>query len=278
MLIVTLLTTVLLAQGDGRTLTTAPPAEVQPPPDAAQAEAEPAVITRGRTTTIVVKGADVETLKTLGVSPADGVRLGQIKVLPPEKDGRKAVSVAVTVDANAKPGERELTLTLKPNFMGSGARPGDDEAAKQLEKMMQEIVKRETKAQPAGTLHINSHDVKITKVEVVGGKTDGAVRITVEDEVGDLDATAREAAKDEAGTGFVQIVEPIISEVSCGHEIFYAVLMDSRISERKPPSVVLQADLDTQELAGKSGCELRVRVEDKAGNISGWFATKLDPR
>jgi hypothetical protein len=279
MLMITLLTTAfVLAQGDGRIVTTAPPAATRPAPNVPAADAEPEMITRGRTTTIVVKGADVEVLKTLGVSPPDGVKLGEIKVLPAGKDGRKAVSVAVTVDANAKPGERDLTLIVAPNIVGTGARAGDDEAAKQMEKMMQEIIKRETKAQPAGTLHINSHDVKITKVDFVGGKTDGAARITVEDEAGDLVAGTPVGGEAKGELGIVQIAEPVASEAHCGDETFYAVLTESSIQEKKPPSVVLQAGLDTQEIQGKSGCELRVRVEDKAGNVSPWFATKLELR
>lgn len=266
-----------MAQSDGRMVTTAPSAAVQPVPNVLAAEAEPEMITRGHTTTIVVRGADVEALKTLALSPADGVKLGEIKVLPPGKDGRQAVSVAVTVDANAKPGERDLTLTIAPHI-ATTSRPGDEAGTKYMEQMMKEIMKRETKAQPAGTLHINSHDIKITKVDFTGGKTDGAARITVEDEAGDLVAGTPVGGEAKGELGLVQIAEPVASEARCGDETFYAVLTESNIQERKPPSVVLQASLDTRELEGKSGCELRVRVEDKAGNVSAWFATKLEPR
>jgi hypothetical protein len=274
MVIVTLLTAFLLAQVD-RMVIDRPPDAAQLEENAFAIEAEPLAITRGRTTTIVVKGRDGEALKTLAVNPPDGIKLGEIKALPPAADGRKAVSVAVTVDAKAEPGDRELTLTVAPTIAGSGARPGDDEAAKQMDAMIKEIIKRETRPQPAGALRINSHDVKITKVELVSGTGAAAMRITVEDEQGDIEGASRSGAEAPKEGEIVMITEPLSSEVRCGKEVFYAVLRDSTIHERKPPTVVLQAAIDASELAGKSGCDLHVQVEDKAGNVSGWFVTKL---
>jgi hypothetical protein len=227
--------------------------------------AEPDAVTRGRSTTIVVKGSKVETLKTLQVSPPDGVRLGEIT---PAKDGSQAVTVVVTVDATAKPGERELTLVVAPTVAtAGGARPaGDDEMAQQMDQFVREIIKRETKPVASGALHINAHDVKITKVEVVGGQ----VRVTATDEAGDIVA--------DSGGGeetIREIKDPLIAEAHCADEIVYGLLWETRV-QGQPPAVTLVADLDPEGLAGKTACELRVRVRDKDGNLSGWSTTKLD--
>jgi hypothetical protein len=279
-----LVTTLLLAEMQIRTVTEAPPKTAEPPAvDALSAEAEPDMVVRGRSTTVVVKGGDEAALQTLQVDPADGIKLGAIKVLPPRPDGAKAVEVTVTVDAAAKPGDRDLMLTVTPTVHmattppraadpSAPAPPGDVGAF--VEKMRQEIIKRETKPLVAGTLHVNTHEVKVTAVDS-GGSPPAAITVTVTDEAGDV-VVDPEPAK-EAEEGIVSVPVPLLTELHCGKEVIDAFPEALTIAERKPPTVVLAAKLDAEEARGRSGCELRVRVQDKEGNLSNWY-TKMLPR
>src|SRR5262245_61615430 len=136
----------LIAQTNAPVVTRAPARAPEPAVEREPfADAEPDAVTRGRSTTVVVKGLDVDSLKTLQVSPPDGVQLGPVTVLPARSDGSIAVSVPITVDRTAQPGERTLMLTYTPKIAVSiGTRPGDPQNAA-IEKAFEQILKQQTK-------------------------------------------------------------------------------------------------------------------------------------
>lgn len=276
-----LLLVLVLSQG-APTVTRALPSPVDPQVDrGAFADAEPDVVLRGTSTTIVVAGSDADALKTLQVDPPNGVRLSGIKALPARPDGSSAIEVIVTVDGSAEPGERSLVLTAPPTMsVSSAGRPGADPMTKQMELAFQEIMKRETKPTPLGTLYINAHDIRITQVRIQGRQ----VAIIVVDPVGDIVAEPMSSAIPIGGgaTAAIDIRQmggPIESEARCaGETIDSPVNATGTIGKRSDAAGAVQVsgELDLAALTG--ACELRIRVRDKDGNISPWYSTTVQGR
>ena len=262
-------------------LTRPSPGSPDPQMDGPITEANPDVVTRGTSTTIVVTGNSAEELKTLQIDPPDGIRLSGMRPLPARGNGLSAMEVVVTVDRAAAPGMRSLVMTTAPIFgVSSTTRPGADPATRQIEQAFQEIIKRETKPAEVGTLFVNAHDVKITQVRVAGSR----VTITVVDPMGDIVLEPSGAAVIPIGSAGTAPIElhavsgPIESEVRCGGQIADSfVLPTGPLTNRDASGAVqLSGELDLSELQGV--CDLRVRVVDKDGNVSLWYSTKVQGR
>jgi len=238
------------------------------------AEAEPDVVLRGRTLTIVVRGRDLESLKTLQLSPPGGVEIRSITPLPSRADQSAAVSVELAVAASAEPGERVLLLTVPPQISTSSAtRPGDDSTARAMEAMVRTLVKDRTPPLETGSLYINSHELAVTAVTVGIGES-REVRITVTDAVGDLRTPATGSAGIVVVSGFSEL---LASEARCASDVIDGVLDEAEVKETGAGTVILVARL--MHLPPVSGtCTLRVRVYDQAHNTSPWFTTKLTAR
>jgi hypothetical protein len=245
------------------------------------ADAEPDVVVRGRSVKLVVKGRDAASLKTLSVSPPEGVTLGAITPLPTRADGSAAVAVEVTVDAGASPGERALMLTAAPKISSSSsARPGNDSASKAMAAMMEALIRDQTKPAEAGVLYINSHEIVVSGVEVGKGPR-REVRVIVTDTADDVESPASSGGSVAPANGIVVMslnAELIRSEARCGNDVYDGVLDDARVTQTRIGSAVLVATLFTVPPHGPGSCTLRVRVHDTAGNTSPWFTSKLDLR
>lgn len=277
----TLLAALIVLPAQGTTLTTGVPK--QPPARAGTevfAEAEPDVVLRGRSVKLVVRGRDTASLKTLQLSPPDGVTMGPITPLPSRSDGSAAVSVELQVDAAAQPGERALLLTITPTIMtSSGTRSGGDSASKAMDALLATVTKDQTETSEVGTLYINSHDIAIAGVAVSRDQPH-EVHIMVTDARNDLEEATPAGASAAPATGIVQLrfSDLIVSEVVCGRNVFHDILEDAMVRQTRPGTAVIVAMLDATPLKGAGACSLKVRVRDAAGNTSPWFTTKLDPR
>jgi len=211
------------------------------------AQPEPDVITRGRATTIVVRGRAAEELRTLRVDPPDGIRIGEIRALGPQPDGSQAISITIIVDAGAEPGDRALTLSTAP------AVPGAQDAKLAL----------------VGSLRINSHDVRIVRVDRGASARD--LRISVTDEGGDIAADGRRGTvrSSDAATAVVPIA--VVTEVRCGQEAVDSIPVDSTTVESRNGSTLVIAVRLMAAVDGRpADCHLRVRVQDNQGNVSAW--------
>jgi hypothetical protein len=214
------------------------------------AQPEPDVITRGRATTITVRGRAVEELRTLRVDPPDGIRIGGIRALGPQPDGSQAISVTITVDAGAEPGDRALTLSTAP------AVPGALDAKLAL----------------VGSLRINSHDVRIVRVDRGASARD--LRISVTDESGDIAADGRRATVRSSDAAAVVPIA-VVTEVRCGQEAVDSIPVDSATVESRTGSTLVIAARLTAAVDGRpADCHLRVRVQDNQGNVSAWAAVR----
>ena len=251
-------------------------AEVKPgSPDATAilfAEAEPDVVLRGRTATLVVRGRDLISLKTLTIEPAAGISVRAITPLPARPDGSAAVRVELAVEAAAEPGERALLLTDPPKLMtASGVRPGGDSMSARVSELAQKVLQEQTTPSEAGWLYVNSHELLVTGVTIGTGEPREVV-ITVSDPAGDLETPA--APPSSGGIVFLNSSDLLISEARCGQDVIDSVLDDARVKASRPGTVTLVARLSREELPGNAACTLRVRVRDKAHNTSPWFTTK----
>jgi hypothetical protein len=281
-----LLLTLLAAQGTQPIVTRGDAPPVAPDPlDAALAHPDPDAVTRGQATTIVVVGRDPEALKTVGIAPADGIRLGAITPLAPRPDGLHAISVAVTVDAHAAAGDRELTIMDAPRFSTTTApgRAGGDDMQQRMQEMMQAIAARETRPLAVATIHINAHDVTIANVDARREGDRLRLRVTAVDERADITAEgagptgiiAIDQPKPSAAPDLVTVVEALETETRCGSGLVDTFADDIRIEGRQGSTVVLTASLDAAPVAGRTDCEVRVRVRDRDGNASRWTSAML---
>jgi hypothetical protein len=268
-----------LAAQSQTTMTERAPGEV--PQDVAVepiARADPDVVVRGRSTRIVIQGRDAEALKTLQVHPPEGIRVESITPLPSRSDGLAAVSVAIAVDAAAATGERALMLSMPMKIVTDTSTRGDDEAAKQLQAFIDAVAKEDARPEEFGRLYVNSHDISITAVEVER-PPGGRVRITATDPAGDIEFSSPAPIEIGGSPADIELAdEPIISEARCGSDVFVNVLVDAAVASRSGSAIVTTAELVLPPLGGPPDCELRVRLQDKAGNTSAWFKTAVARR
>jgi hypothetical protein len=235
------------------------------------AEAEPDVVLRGRTATLVVRGRDLASLKTLTVSPAAGITVHSITPLPKRSDGTAAVQVELEIAGDAEPGERSLLLTDPPRVMtSSGVRPGSDSLTARVNELASKVIREQATPSEAGWLYVNSHELLVTAVTLGTGKS-SEVLITVTDAAGDLETPVARATGDVV---FLNSSDLLTSEARCGRDMIDSVLDDARVKDSRPGSVTLAARLARDELPAHSMCTLRVRVRDKAHNTSPWFSTR----
>lgn len=244
-------------------------------------DAEPDVVLRGRSARLVLRGRDTTSLKTLQVSPPDGITIRAITPLPARRDGSAAVSVDLMVDAAANPGERTLVLTTAAViYTASGRRSGADSVAGAMDALLTSMTRDRTHSDDAGVLYVNSHEITITGVVVGKGET-REVRITATDATGDVETPPAAVATGASGAAITLVPassELVISEARCGRDIYDSVLEDAVVRETRSGSVLVTASLPALTLEGAGACTLRVRVRDKAGNTSPWFTTPLDRR
>lgn len=267
-----LLLVVLLTQ----VLPPAPDPSASLSPDGGWVDVEPDVVTRGRATTIVVTGAAVEAVKTLQFTPSDGIRVDGIRALP-SRNGKPEAEVTLTVSASAEPGDRAIMLTVAPNIgTASATRPGGDPLSTQLDAAFLDIVKRESKPAEMGSLRVNSHEISIVAGDIISGAR-SQLRVIVNDPRGDIDSGSPAVKlSSSAGFGIAQFTQTITAEVRCADETLDLFIDDPTIERRTSSSIVLVADvIEADSLTGKRGCELRVRVLDREGNLSLWFTRPL---
>jgi hypothetical protein len=241
-------------------------------PDSARpfAEAEPDVLLRGRTATVVVRGRDLAALKTLTIGSPAGITIRSIIPLASSGKGVAAVRVELTVAADAEPGEHALRLTIAPEIQSSaGLRPGGDSLKGTVGEAIGKVMQQGAEPEEYGWIYVNSHDLLVTDVK--RGRGD-EVLITASDPEGDLETPTLAAT-----TGDLVLVtgsDLVTSEARCGGDVIDSVLDDARVKEARAGRVLLAATLAREALPEGTACTVRVRVRDKAKNTSPWFTMK----
>jgi hypothetical protein len=173
------------------------------------------------------------------------------------------VAVPITVDAAAAPGERTITAVLTPR-MSSATPPGADPGtAAQMKEFMAGIIRRETKSYPLASVRINSHAIRVSQLAMLAGGPGTRVQFTVTDIENDFQPVT-------SGPGSVQ------AEMRCGTAVaVFLVEPPFVVRTDAAGASVVTATLDLPAEMSAPGCELRLRAEDQAGNVSGWAMTPV---
>ncbi|MBL8206576.1 MAG: hypothetical protein JNM09_20240 [Blastocatellia bacterium] len=207
-------------------------------PSDALPEVESSVVVRGRTSTMTVVGKSLSQTKAVEIEPATGVKVVEIKKLEARPDGLNAVSIVLTVDANAEVGQRTAALTAKDNRMDivwfSIGTHNLTISNLKLESKRQEVIKMEEGERVIAEANY---------------------RFNFEDDAGDINSDDSPAN--------------IQTTLKCGRTSsgFYSVLTKVVMEGQNRGTVYFSIQKD-QLIHARPACELQFRLKDKAGNES----------
>lgn len=208
-------------------------------------EAESSVVVRGRTSTLIVVGKSLAQTKTVEIEPATGVKVVEIKKLEARADGLNAVSIVLSVDANAEVGQRTATLMAKDNRMDivwfSIGTHNLTIANLKLESKRQEVVKMEETERVIAEANYS---------------------FTFEDEAGDI-------TPDDAATSIQMMLK-------CGRTSSGSYTAPTKIVMEGQNRGTMYFSVHKDQLAhAKPECELQFRLKDKDGNESNRLKAEL---
>ena len=150
---------------------------------------------------------------------------------------------------------------------------GDDEIAKRIEEMRRQLVARETRAAPVGTIHVNAHPLAVTAAQLL--RAANRLQVTAADAAGDISGeSVPTPLASGVGITAMSLSDPIRAEVRCGADADDLLLDETKVERRNGTTVVMSVEYESNPMLARAGCTLRVRVEDRDGNQSPWFVVK----
>jgi len=208
-------------------------------------EVESSAAVRGRTSMLTVVGKSLAQTKSVEIEPSTGVRVVEIKKLETRPDGLNAVSIVLSVDANAEVGRRIATLTAKDNhtdivWFSIGTHNLTISNLK-LESKRQEVIKMEVTERVIAEANYNFNF------------EDEAGDITLDDSVASIQIMLKCGR---TGSGFYSVPTRIVME-NQNRGTVYVSLHKDQLAHAKPE------------------CELQFSLKDKDGNESNWLRTSL---
>ncbi len=208
-------------------------------------EVESSVVVRGRTSTLTIVGKSLSQTKAVEIEPATGIKVVEIKKLETRPDGLNAVSIVLSVEANAEIGQRTATLTAKDNRMdivwfSIGTHDLTIRNLK-LESRRQEVIKLEEGERVIAAANYS---------------------FNFEDEAGDINSDDSAASIQvmlkcgRTGSGFYAVPTRVVMEGQNRGTVYFSIHKD-QLAHAKPE------------------CELQFRLKDKDGNESNRLKTNL---
>ncbi|MFN7945913.1 MAG: hypothetical protein U0Z53_11215 [Blastocatellia bacterium] len=203
-------------------------------------EVESSLAVRGRTSALIVTGRSLFQVTKVEVEPPSGVKVIEIGKVETRPGGINAVSIVLSVDANAEVGQRVATLMAADGRM--------------------EII----------WFYVGTHHLTIAGLKPEPGNSAAAPRaneeadysFSFEDEAGDISADDADAS--------------VLVQIRCGRTSSGYTLMPRKITLTDRQRGSVRVSLSKGWFVGATqDCELLLRLKDRDGNESNALKTSV---